>query len=257
MHEGYYINFCFPLLIPNHQNKSAIPCIWHYFPYNKVMKYTTLLIDLDDTLYPNTNGLWESIRNRMTDFMYQRLNLPLEEVHRLRRYYFEKYGTTLRGLQNHHQIDADEYLAFVHDLPLEKFLTPDPIIRSLLANLPQQKWIFTNADEAHAQRVLTILELSDCFNGIIDVRALNYTCKPQVDAYQQALEISGERHPSRCVMFDDSIRNLSPAKNFGITTVLVGKDEPESAVHHTIRSLHELPEVMPELWETHFGDSRL
>ena len=232
----------------------AIPCPWHYIPYNKAMAHTTLFIDLDDTLYPNTNGLWASIRDRMTDFMHQRLNLPLNEVHQLRRNYFETYGTTLRGLQLHHQIDADEYLAYVHNLPLEKFLTPDPSIRALLVSLPQQKWIFTNADEAHAQRVLNVLELADCFAGIIDVRALDYACKPQVDAYHQALKISGEADPYKCIMLDDSIRNLVPAGEMGITTVLVGVDEPHPSVHHTIRSMHNLPEVITELRETDNGN---
>jgi pyrimidine 5'-nucleotidase len=212
------------------------------------MKYSTLFIDLDDTLYPNTNGLWESIRERMTDFMLERLNLPLDEVNRLRRYYFETYGTTLRGLQIHHQIDPDEYLAYVHDLPLEKYLTPDPTIRSMLDSLRQQKWIFTNADDAHAQRVLSVLELYDCFNGIIDVRALNYACKPQVEAYKTAMLISGETDPQRCIMLDDSIRNLAPATEMGITTILVGTKDTHPDVHHSITSLHHLPDVLPDLW---------
>ena len=51
---------------------------------------------------------------------YSGWDLPVEEVDILRRNYFEQYGTTLRGLQIHHQVDTDEYLAYVHDLPLEK-----------------------------------------------------------------------------------------------------------------------------------------
>jgi pyrimidine 5'-nucleotidase len=213
------------------------------------MRYSTIFIDLDDTLYPNTNGLWESIRERMTDFMCERLNLPLDEVNRLRRYYFEKYGTTLKGLQIHYQIDADEYLAYVHDLPLEKYLFPDEDIRSLLLSLRQQKWIFTNADEAHARRVLSTLKLNDCFDGIIDVRALNFTCKPQIEAYNKAMIICGENDPEKCIMLDDSIRNLAPATEMGITTILVGAKEAHPDAHHSIPSLHHLPDKMPDLWE--------
>jgi pyrimidine 5'-nucleotidase len=213
------------------------------------MRYSTLFIDLDDTLYPNSNGLWESIRERMTDFMRERLNLPFREVNRLRRHYFEKYGTTLKGLQIHYQIDADEYLAYVHDLPLEKYLHPDKDIRSLLLSLPQLKWIFTNADDAHARRVLSTLKLDDCFDGIIDVRALNFTCKPQIDAYKKAMLISGETVPDKCIMLDDSIRNLAPATEMGITTILVGTIDAHPDAHHSIPSLHYLPEKLPDLWE--------
>ncbi len=55
-------------------------------------------------------------------------------------------GTTMRGLQIHHQIDTDDYLAYVHDLPLHDYLYPNPQLRSLLTSLPQRRWIFTNAD---------------------------------------------------------------------------------------------------------------
>ncbi|MBE0408639.1 MAG: pyrimidine 5'-nucleotidase [Anaerolineales bacterium] len=221
------------------------------------MNFSTLLIDLDDTLYPNTNGVWETIRERMTDFMLDRLNLPIDVVNQLRRDYFETYGTTLRGLQIHYQIDADEYLAYVHDLPLEDYLAPDPAIQTLLGSLPQQKWVFTNADDAHAHRVLSILELTDFFKGIIDVRALDYACKPQLDAYKRALKISGETNPQRCLMLDDSIRNLIPATKMGITTILVGTNDPHPDAHHSIPSLHHLPDVMPELWKNENNGSKI
>lgn len=221
------------------------------------MTYSTIFIDLDDTLYPNTNGLWTSIRQRMEEFMQQHLDLPLDEVHRLRRHYFETYGTTLRGLQLHHQIDPYEFLDYVHDLPLDQYLAHDPSLFSLINSLPQQKWIFTNADEGHARRVLRVLELTDCFAGIIDVRALNFVCKPQSDAYQQAMSISGEFDPSRCVMLDDSIRNLVPATEIGFTSILVGSKILNPAAHYTIPSIHQLPRVMPELWEISHNESGL
>jgi len=69
------------------------------------MEYSVLFFDLDDTLYSNTNGLWEAIRERMTDFMEERLGFPPDEIPNLRRNYFEKYGTTLRGLQINHSVD--------------------------------------------------------------------------------------------------------------------------------------------------------
>ena len=153
------------------------------------MKWSVLFFDLDDTLYSNSNGLWEAIRGRMTDYLRDPLGFPPGEIPELRRSYFETYGTTLRGLQINHSVDADEYLAYVHDLPLEEYISPDPQLHELLASLPQRKWIFTNADSNHAMRVLGILGLEDCFDGIIDVRALDYLCKPEVQAYQRALAL--------------------------------------------------------------------
>jgi pyrimidine 5'-nucleotidase len=218
------------------------------------MLFTTLFSDLDDTLYPNTNGLWGAIRERMNAYMRARLGFSEQEIVQLRRGYFETYGTTLRGLQIHHQVDAEDFLAYVHDLPLEDYLKPDPSVRSLLLSLPQQKWIFTNSDANHARRVLGRLNLSDCFTGIIDILALAYQCKPMEQAYRQALELAGEAAPENCVLLDDSPRNLAPARQIGFTTVLVGSDEQHPAACYIIPNILHLPAVLPELWSAKPGD---
>lgn len=220
------------------------------------MPYTTLFFDLDDTLYPNTNGLWGAIRQRMEDYMRARMGLPPEEIADLRRSYFETYGTTLRGLQRHHQVDAHDFLAYVHDLPLEKYLKPDPELRRLLLGLPQARWIFTNADENHARRVLQVLELADLFDGIADIHARGYSCKPEKEAYLAAMQLAGETDPRGCVFLDDSPRNLAPARALGFTTVLVGTQEPHPAAHHAVATLLDLPQAMPELWLEKSRDER-
>ncbi|MGW8181793.1 MAG: pyrimidine 5'-nucleotidase, partial [bacterium] len=172
-------------------------------------KITTVFFDLDDTLYSKDNGLWEAIRERMGAYMENLLSLPPEEVAALRRYYYKTYGTTLRGLQMHHEIDSSEYLAYVHDLPLDKFLCPDHSLQEMLKSLPLRKYILTNADSPHAQRVLDILGVNGCFEDILDVVALGYLCKPQPEAFSKALELAGMANPQECLYLDDSTRNLA------------------------------------------------
>jgi putative hydrolase of the HAD superfamily len=138
------------------------------------MRYTTVFFDLDDTLYPVEAGLWEAIRSRMSQYMVEQMGLPVEQVDAIRKNYLNTYGTTLRGLQHNFQIDSDDYLAYVHDLPLHKFIKPDPAVRKMLLSLPRQRWIFTNADAAHARRVLATLNLEGCFHGIVDVKAMGF-----------------------------------------------------------------------------------
>ena len=82
------------------------------------MRFTTLFFDLDDTLYPNTTGLWKAIKERMNDYMRERLQIPAEDISSLREKYYLTYGTTTRGLQIHHNVDTADFLAYVHDLPL-------------------------------------------------------------------------------------------------------------------------------------------
>jgi putative hydrolase of the HAD superfamily len=212
------------------------------------MTFNVLFFDLDDTLYAKGNGLWEAIRARMGEYLHERLGFSTESIPELRRNYFEKYGTTLRGLQINHQVDADDYLAYVHNLPLENFLQPDPALRNLITSIPQPKWIFTNADDQHAHRVLTYLGIEDCFHGIIDVRAMKFHCKPEVKSYELAMEIAGESNPARCVYLDDSLRNLAPARELGFFTIWVGSSDPHPAANYSITNLSELPAVLPELW---------
>jgi putative hydrolase of the HAD superfamily len=218
------------------------------------MSYSTLFFDLDDTLYRQGNGLWDQIRHRMGEYMHERMGFSWEEIPLIRQTYYENYGTTLRGLQKHYQIDADEFLAYVHDLPLADYLRPDPDLRNLLISLPQTRWIFTNADADHARRVITILGLEDCFSGIIDVKSLDFVCKPQPEAYRRAIEIAGCVRPQESILLDDSLTNLVGASQAGFTTVLVGNDQAPSQVNYAIRNLLSLPVVLPELWN---GSSRI
>ncbi len=215
------------------------------------MRYTTLFFDLDDTLYSSSSGLWAAIRNRIGMYLTDRLGLPEDQAKDLRNYYFLTYGTTLRGLQIHHGVDADDYLAYVHDLPLTEYIHPQPELRRILQRLPQQCWIFTNADAGHARRVLSVLELESCFCDIIDIHAIEFNCKPEPAAFRLAMEKAGEVDPRRCVFLDDSPSNIKTAHELGFWTILIGPNgQPESCADIKITSLLALPEAMPELWES-------
>lgn len=215
------------------------------------MTFTTLFFDLDDTLYPASTGLWLAIRQRMSRYMIEKLGFDPAEVEHVRQEYFTTYGTTLRGLLAHYpeRVHAADFLAYVHDLPLPDYLQPNAALRPLLLGLPQRRWIFTNADAAHAQRVMAFLGVSDCFAGIADITALGFNCKPTGAAYQKALELAGETDPRRCVLLDDAPRNLAPAHELGFFTVLVGTREAHPAASLSISRLEDLPHSLPELWK--------
>lgn len=219
------------------------------------MSIDVILFDLDDTLYDGSTGLWQAIRQRMEQYMVERLGLQLEMVSELRRSYLETYGTTLRGLQANYHVDADEYLAYVHDFQLDLFLEPALELRQMLLSLPQRRWIFTNSDRDHANRVLRELELEGCFEGVIDIRAIQFACKPEPAAYQAALAITGQADPRRCLILDDSIVNLQTARQFGMTTVLVNRvGMPHPEADYTVRHVLELRQALPELWDGSMGD---
>ena len=186
------------------------------------MRFTTIFFDLDDTLYPSSSGLWPAIKERMNSYMDERMHIPRDEIPRLREKYFREYGTTLRGLQANHKVDVQDYLAYVHDLPLKDYLHPNPIQQRALASLPTRNLIFTNADVPHARRVLRQLQIEEYFADIVDVNRVDPYCKPSREAFQIALNAAGESDPSKCVMIDDMPHTTRAAKDFGLYAILYG-----------------------------------
>jgi putative hydrolase of the HAD superfamily len=211
------------------------------------MSWRVVFLDLDDTLYPPSSGVWQAIGERIQAFMMDRLQLTYDEATQLRRRYFEQYGTTLNGLWHHHAVDPEDYLAYVHAVPLEEMIRPDPDLSSMLRELPQKRVIFTNANRQHAERVLACLGVSAQIDVIIDLFALGMTNKPEMAAYGRALELAGETDPHACVLADDLPRNLVPARALGMTTVLVGPEQQDGAADVRIERITDLTRVLPGL----------
>lgn len=209
------------------------------------MHLSTFFIDLDDTLYPASSGIWPMIRQRITQYMLEQMHLPAEGIAELRRRLYLQYGTTMRGLQAEYGTDAENYLAYVHDVPVEERIHADPELRQVLSSYPQRKIIFTNADTRHAERVLAALQIRDCFESIVDIHQIAPGCKPQPQAFQVALKAARWPNPRECLMVDDASSNLSAARQLGFLTVQVGPVPDTLVAHHHIPRLADLPQVIP------------
>jgi putative hydrolase of the HAD superfamily len=208
----------------------------------------TLFIDLDDTLYPASNGLWRDIRGRIDIYMRERIGLPADQVATLRRAYFEQYGTTLRGLERHYPVDKAEFLAFVHDLPLGEYISPNPGLRALLQDIPARKFIFTNADAAHAKRVVTALGLDGCFDGVVDILAVSPHCKPMPESFEIALRLAGNPDPRHCVLLDDMPRTTIAARELGMFSILVSENGATTSpdANAVLRDWSTLPALLQQ-----------
>ncbi|MGB9722948.1 MAG: pyrimidine 5'-nucleotidase [Chloroflexia bacterium] len=205
-----------------------------------------LVFDLDETLYPAQAGLFREIGRRINLYLQERLGIPLEEALPLRQSYYERYGTTLRGLQIHHQVDPEDYLSFVHDVDVSAYLQPDPALEAVLSTLSQEKVIFTNATTAHARQVLHALGLAHHFPRIFDIHSLRFHCKPDPEAYRILLKLL-PAEGQECLLIEDNMRNLLAGKSFGMHTFLVGDPAGHQDGVDFQGSLLQLPEAVRSL----------
>lgn len=209
------------------------------------MSFEAMFFDLDDTLYPSTSGVWNAIGERMDVFINKSLGFTPAEVRKIRNDLFHEYGTTLRGLKTLYDIDERAFLDFVHDIPLDRYLHKDNVLIDTISGYRGRKIIFTNANQDHAVRVLTILGIVDFFPEIIDILQTSPYCKPLPEAYRKALELSGIRDPEKCVLIDDSPRNLKTAHEIGFFTIQVGTETRCEHADAAVLSILDLPDVIP------------
>lgn len=204
------------------------------------------VFDLDNTLYPASNGLMAEVSSRMTEFVAGVLGVPSGEALIEQKQLFRKHGTTLRGLMEKHAVDPWSFMDFVHQVDYGQ-VDPSPRLAKALTALPGRKVIFTNASVAHAEQVLARLGLAAHFDGVFDVAAASWSPKPHPTAYETLIE-QHQIDPGRAVMVEDIAPNLEPAATMGMTTVWIDHQEaqapawtrPDDAsdyVHHTINDL--------------------
>ncbi|MGE0180520.1 MAG: pyrimidine 5'-nucleotidase, partial [Sphingomonas sp.] len=175
--------------------------------------------DLDNCLYPASSDLFGLIDIRMGEYIQRLLACDPEEARRVQKRHFLEHGTTLAGLMRSHGVDPRAFLDFVHDIDLAR-IAADPALVAALDRLPGRKFVFTNADEHYAARVLDRLGLANAFDGMHDIHAMNYAPKPDPASYRALCDRFGIA-PTRAIFVEDMARNLIPAKALGMATVWV------------------------------------
>ena len=178
------------------------------------------IFDLDNTMYDINLGLFKKISNRITDFIMSKYSLDIDQAKKIQKEYYLKYGLTLRGLIVEKKLEPEEFLDYVHDVEHPELKKNDQLI-SKIRILEGKKIIFTNATSKHAKKILKILELEDDFDQIIDIKDLEYIPKPDKRSYKKLLECLNlnKENLDKTIFFEDTAKNLIPAKELGITTV--------------------------------------
>jgi len=186
----------------------------------------TWLFDLDNTLYPPEAEFMSLIEGRMTAFVARETGLPREQAFALQKRYLSEHGTTLAGLMANHGVDPEAFLDEVHDVSMAS-LHPNPALRDAIAVLPGRRLVFTNGDKRHAERVLAKLQLDDLFEATFHIALADYIPKPHPKTFARMIAAHAVK-PASTAFFEDSARNLAPAFELGMTTVLVGPQAMEA-----------------------------
>ncbi|KAF9925690.1 hypothetical protein FBU30_004582, partial [Linnemannia zychae] len=174
---------------------------------------------------------------------------------RLAHRYYVDYGLAIRGLVEKHpdsKVDGG--------LPLEKLIAPNPELRDMMDSMKVgKKWLFTNAGENHARRVIRILDLEGIFHGMTYCNYLepHFVCKPDQKSFAKAMREAGVQDPSLCYLADDSTPNIDMAVKIGWTGIDVIEKFRELKVdpligegkRYRVETLLDLPNVLPQFWD--------
>ena len=212
------------------------------------MKFDAFFFDLDGTLYDSQCGLLDRVNQRIDEWILKTIDIPHEKVPAFRERLFMQYGGTLPGLTVEYGSDFYASLRYCHDIPVEEFVQPNPLLHDILGQLEGKKYLFTSSYRFYAVKVLQALGILDRFDGIIDAVDVFPTPKPAPEAFRKALQITAEHDVSRCVFVDDHFRNVAAGHQEGFFAVQVGKGPRSEFADAYIRRIEDLltiPEFQP------------
>jgi putative hydrolase of the HAD superfamily len=155
----------------------------------------------------------------MGKYIEEKIGLNSGEAQALRSKYYHQYGTTLRGLMMEHQIDPNDYLEYVHQINYD-VVEPNRSLGDVIKNLKGKKYIFTNANYGHVEKVLEKLNMIDVFDGCFDISESDYLPKPHKQVYE-AFQNKFNLDSKSTAMFEDLHINLKEPFDMGWKTVWV------------------------------------
>jgi putative hydrolase of the HAD superfamily len=209
------------------------------------------VFDLDNTLYPSDSDLWPRIDQQITLYVMELLGVDGASARALQKYYYERYGTTLWGLMNEHDVEPHDFLTFAHDID-RSHLAPNADLSTAIGNLIGRKFILTNGSTAHAKATAEQLGILQHFDDIYDIVSGNFVPKPEAATYKRFFD-TFKIDPKKSVMFEDLEKNLKPAHEFGMVTVLIvpklGSNDHREAWEHVIGQPAHVDFVTDDLTE--------
>jgi putative hydrolase of the HAD superfamily len=200
------------------------------------------IFDLDNTLHDAAVHIFPSMHEQIQSFLKRNFGLDDEGASRMRRDFWQRYGTTMNGLMRHHGTDPKRFLAETHVFPeLADMVVHENALRHALARLGGRKLMFSNAPRHYVKVVLQALGVGRFFDAIYTIEDARYRGKPALHGFHVLLR-NHDLDPHRCAFIDDSLDNLRTAHRLGMCTVWVSPLRRKvSFVDVRIASVTELP----------------
>jgi len=203
-----------------------------------------ILFDLDNTLYDARAGLQDEGDRRIALWIMEALGLPREEADELRVRTWKQYGTTAQGLLAEHGIPPHVmYERCISPIDPTPYISPSPELDGMLADLTVPKHVFTNSTETYARNVLRALGVEGRFDNVFDIAYCDWLPKPNPASYDRIIADLG-LPAERTVFVEDNTRNLAPAIDLGMFTVLISPDAPRDAADIVLPSILDLGEAL-------------
>jgi len=201
------------------------------------------IFDLDNTLHDASAGIFPSMHLQINDYIRRHVGVDDAGANALRQQFWQRYGTTLKGLMRHYGTDPRKFLWETHQFPeLGDMLVHENAVRHALARLGGRKLVFSNAPRHYVEEVLRGIGLERVFEAVYTIESTRFRPKPAFQGFQVLLR-NHDLAAHRCALIDDSLENLRAAKRLGMSTVWVGPGSLRRAPYVDLRvaSVTELP----------------
>jgi putative hydrolase of the HAD superfamily len=203
------------------------------------------IFDLDNTLHDAGARIFPSMHEQINAYLRRHFGVDDAGADAMRRRFWLRYGTTLKGLMRHHGTDPRHFLRETHRFPeLADMVVHENALRHALARLGGRKLLFSNAPRHYVEEVLRAIGVGRFFDAVYSIEDARYLGKPALHGFHVLLR-NHDLDPHRCAFVDDALDNLRTAHRLGMSTVWVSRDPRRAPfVDWRVRSVTELPRLV-------------
>src|SRR5438309_1667926 len=174
------------------------------------------LVVLNNTLHDAAAGIFPSMHEQINAYLKRHFGVDDAGADAMRRRFWLRYGTTLKGLLRHHGTNPRHFLRETHRFPeLADMVVHENALRHALARLGGRKLLFSNAPLHYVEQALRAIGVARFFDAVYSIEDARYLGKPALHGFHVLLR-NHDLDPHRCAFVDDALGNLRTAHRLGM-----------------------------------------